>query len=61
MKKKVFNDFVETYKEFPKKGIFFKDILPLLRKPDVFENLINEMSSFKILKNAEAIIGVDAR
>tara|TARA_A100001388_G_scaffold276706_1_gene265230 strand:- start:818 stop:1336 length:519 start_codon:yes stop_codon:yes gene_type:complete len=61
MKKKVFNEFVETYKDFPKNGIFFKDILPLLRKPDVFENLINEMSSFKILKNAEAIIGVDAR
>ena len=61
MENKVFNEFVETYKDFPKKGIFFKDILPLLRKPDIFEELINEMASFKIFRNVDAIIGIDAR
>ena len=48
MEKKVFNEFVESHKDFPKKGIIFRDILPLFRKPDVFENLIDEMSNFKI-------------
>ncbi len=61
MEKKVFNEFVESHKDFPKKGIIFRDILPLFRKPDVFENLIDEMSNFKIFNNAEAIIAIDAR
>ena len=50
-----------TYKDFPKKGINFKDVLEILQEPEVFKELILKMSSSKILKNSEAIISIDAR
>ena len=30
--------------DFPKKGIIFKDILPILEHPDIFEEQINNIS-----------------
>ncbi len=50
-----------TYKDFPKKGINFKDVLEIMQEPEVFKELILKMSSSKILKNSEAIISIDAR
>ena len=54
-------DLILTYKDFPKKGIDFKDVLEILQYPDVFQELILKMSSCQFLKNAEAIISIDAR
>ena len=50
-----------TYKDFPKKGIYFKDVLEIMQEPEVFKELILKMSSSKILKKSEAIISIDAR
>ena len=50
-----------TYKDFPKKGIDFKDVLEILQYPDIFQDLISKMSSSNFLKNAEAIVSIDAR
>ena len=58
---KKLEDLILTYKDFPKKGIYFKDVLEILQNPDIFQNLIVKMSSSKFLKNAEAIISIDAR
>ncbi len=58
---KKLEDLILTYKDFPKKGIEFKDVLEILQYPDVFHDLILKMSSIKFLKNAEAIISIDAR
>ena len=49
------------HKDFPKKGIVFKDLLPLLQHPDIFTDLINNMSSSEIFKDSDAIISIDAR
>ena len=54
-------DLIITYKDFPKKGIDFKDVLEILQYPDIFQELIFKMSSNRFLKNAEAIISVYAR
>ena len=54
-------DLILTYKDFPKKGIDFKDVLEILQYPDIFQDLILKMSSNQFLKNAEAIISIDAR
>ena len=54
-------DLINTYKDFPKKGIDFKDVLEILQHPDTFQELIFKMSSNPFLKNAEAIISIDAR
>jgi len=50
-----------SYKDFPKKGIIFCDILPVLRDPEVFSDLIKNMSETKGMKNSEAIVAIDAR
>ena len=58
---KKLEDLILTYKDFPKKGIDFKDVLEILQYPDIFQELILKMSSNQILENAEAIISIDAR
>mgnify|MGYP001472932942 FL=1 len=54
-------ELIDTYKDFPKKGIEFKDVLGIIQEPQVFKELISEMSSSQIIKNAEAIVSIDAR
>ena len=54
-------DLILTYKDFPKKGIDFKDVLEILKYPDIFKDLILKMSATQFLKNADAIISIDAR
>ena len=58
---KKLEDLITTYKDFPKKGIAFKDVLEILQYPDIFQDMILKMSSNPFLKNAEAIISIDAR
>ena len=58
---KKLEDLILTYKDFPKKGIDFKDVLEILQYPDIFQDLILKMSSNQFLKNADAIISIDAR
>jgi len=53
--------FISTYKDYPKKGIEFKDVLGIIQEPKVFNELIFKMSSSQIIKNADAIISIDAR
>ena len=52
---------ISTYKDFPKKGIYFKDVLEIIQEPEVYNELILKMSASQILKQSEAIISIDAR
>ena len=52
---------IEDHKDFPKKGIVFKDILPLLLKPYVFKDLICSMAKWDKFNHCDAIIAIDAR
>ena len=54
-------ELIKTYKDYPKKGIEFKDVLGIVQEPKIFKELVLEMSSSQIIKNAEAIISIDAR
>ncbi len=58
---KKLEELISTYKDFPKKGIDFKDVLEIIQEPEVFNELIFKMSSSQILKKSEAIISIDAR
>ena len=55
------NQLITEHKDFPKKGIVFKDLLPLLQHPDIFTDLINNMSSSEVFRDSDAIISIDAR
>ena len=52
---------INNYPDFPKKGIMFKDITPILANPEIFSEVIDKMSSYSINQNADAFIAVDAR
>ena len=52
---------IETYPNFPREGIMFKDLNPILREPNLFLELINKMSEDIFLREADCIIGIDAR
>ncbi len=56
-----FENLIEAHKDFPKEDILFRDVLPILRKPEIFSSLIQEMSELKICKEADAILAIDAR
>ena len=58
---KFLEELIDTYQDYPKQGIEFKDVLGIIQEPKIFKELILEMSSSQIIKNAEAIISIDAR
>ena len=58
---KKLEDLILSYKDFPKKGINFKDVLEIIQYPDIFQELILKMSTSQLLKHTEAIISIDAR
>ena len=53
--------YIKDYPDFPTKGIIFKDICPILSEPEVFSELINNMSSREIYENTDAIVAIDSR
>ena len=36
---------IDTYRDYPKKGIDFKDVLGIIQEPKIFKELILRMSS----------------
>ena len=52
---------IQDYPNFPKKGILFKDISPIISNPELFEELIDKMSKYPVFKDTDAIIAIDAR
>ena len=61
MRIKRLDELIDTYEDFPKKGIDFKDVLGIIQDPKLFKELILKMSSSQIIKKADAIISIDAR
>ncbi len=52
---------ISTYENHPKTGVNFKDVLEIVHHPKIFKELIIKMSSSELIKNAEALISIDAR
>ena len=47
--------------DFPKEGIIFKDITPLLGDPEAFQKTINSLKDRYANKSVDAVVGVEAR
>ena len=58
---KQLEQYIASHQDFPKKGIVFRDVLGILQEPDIFDELIKNMSKADFLKRAEALICIDAR
>ncbi|PCJ24929.1 MAG: adenine phosphoribosyltransferase [Flavobacteriales bacterium] len=47
--------------DFPKPGIIFKDITPILLDPQLTRNIVDEMANHVKLLNLDAIVGIESR
>jgi len=52
---------IRNVPDFPKKGIQFKDITPLLQDPELFSEVINIFYERYKEKNIDAIVGIESR
>jgi len=53
--------FIRDIPDFPKKGILFKDITPLLRDAGAFKNAVDEIVKLFSKKKIDAVACVEAR
>lgn len=52
---------INSYPDFPKKDILFKDIMPLFSEPEIFSKVLEDMGNNYFIKHADAIVAIDAR
>ena len=52
---------ISSHRNFPERGIVFRDVLEILHEPAIFKKLIKKMSSVDFLLESDAIISIDAR
>ena len=58
---KDFQALISSYRDFPRKGVIFRDLLGIMQDPEAFKELIYMMSEDEIIKQCEAIASIDAR
>lgn len=56
-----YKDHIATIPGFPKEGIIFRDITPLMLNGKVFKQAVQEMVQFAKIVGAEVIVGPEAR
>jgi len=52
---------IREVKDFPKPGIGFKDIMPLVQDAESYAFVINELASWAERKKPELIVGIESR
>ena len=58
---KLLRTHIRDVPDFPKPGIIFKDITPLLQKPDVFSAIIDALAKRYEGEKVDAIVGIESR
>ena len=54
-------DLIRSIPDFPKKGIVFKDITPLIKDPEAFASVVNDMTRPFINDKIDIVVAVEAR
>jgi adenine phosphoribosyltransferase len=52
---------IRSIKDFPRKGIVFRDITPILANPTAFRYCVDALTSYCRRKRPEAIVGIESR
>ncbi|MDO8424754.1 MAG: adenine phosphoribosyltransferase [bacterium] len=52
---------IRAIPDFPKKGVIFRDITPVLNDPKAFKALIDKSTSLYKNKKIDVVVGIDAR
>ena len=54
-------DYIKDIPDFPKKGIIFKDICPLLKSPEAWTKVMTQLGLFCEETTPDLIIGIESR
>ena len=54
-------EYIRNVPDFPKPGIQFKDITPLLKDPDAFRQAVDRFAEYCTAFTIDAIVGIEAR
>tara|TARA_B100001250_G_C19684948_1_gene737609 strand:- start:555 stop:1067 length:513 start_codon:yes stop_codon:yes gene_type:complete len=52
---------VSSYPDFPKKGILFRDMSPILRSPTAMTSMLNRLGDFSDRLTPDYIVGIESR
>lgn len=52
---------IADYPDFPKKGILFRDMFPILKNPESMTLLLNQLSEFSDKLTPDYIVGIESR
>ena len=52
---------IEEYPNFPKKGILFRDISPILRNPSALSHVVDEFSKLFHANDVDVFAGIESR
>lgn len=61
MNKKKYEQLIKDVPNFPKSGIVFKDITPILQDPIAFNEVLDEMSEIVQKTQPDIIVGIESR
>lgn len=53
--------FIRDVPDFPKPGILFKDITPVLQQPNAFQQVVDLIAENARIRKAEVIVGIESR
>lgn len=56
-----YKEYIEIVDDFPKEGISFKDITPLMQKGEIYKQAINDIADYARDKGADIVVGPEAR
>lgn len=53
--------YVRDIPDFPRPGVLFRDITPLLRTPEAFREALQRMTEYARPRDATAVVGIESR
>ena len=54
-------EYIRSIENFPRYGVSFKDITPLLAAPDAFENAVDQMTKLAAPLQADILVSIESR
>ena len=56
-----YRDLISDYPNFPKDGILFRDMFPILRNPEAMTSMLNQLGDFSDRLIPDYIVGIESR
>ena len=54
-------DYIRDVRDFPKRGIVFKDVMPLFRDPEALHEAVEQLAAWIEPRKPDVILGAEAR